>query len=231
MKEFKKKIKNKYFKKRNFDLTDEELKKFVNDVWRRFLEDDDYLLVMPVSPLIDEEEIIERVNGYKIITKDSIKKIPAGEIGFICSIDWTSTDKLYMPDDLLKLKYIKTIPNIKAVYTVNNGEGCLSSSYNKATELAETLLIPLKSFNKFDYDDEYKMDYSILVSEIITSYIMLHYGSFDIELRDKLIKNYSKYIIRRYKDEQNSGIFNDKEFLVKITDDIRTLENIKIYNK
>ena len=221
-------IKKTYFKGKN--ISDEIVVSFVNDIWRRFLSEDNYL-VIPISQLsnIDslEEFLKNSVYGFRILNKDTVKIIPAGEIGLIVNVDWMESDKIYMPDELFNTKYFRAYPNIVGVYSVNNGEGILSSSYENALHIAQTLDIPFTSFDKHDYDATYEMDYDSLVSDVICTYLIKSVGKLEMDLRDKLIRKYGNAIITAYRMLKIEKAFTDVGFMKKIISFIDEFENIK----
>lgn len=233
MEKIKSRIKKDYFNGIYFDLTDDEVLDFVNKVWRKFL-DGGSLLTMPLSPLTDIDSLPDvlkrKTNGYRIITKDGIKDIPAGEIGLIVSIDWTQSKEVYMPDELINVKTIEVKPEIQGIYSVNNGEGVLSSSYENAKTLAEVLDIPFKSFDKHKYIPKYEIsekDYLSLVQEVISDYIIRKHHTLDLDLRDRLVTTYQNDIIVAFKLLKRDGTFNDQIFMNKMIRFIEEQENIK----
>lgn len=233
MEKIKSRIKKEYFNGIDFDLTDDEVLDFVNKVWRKFLEDGS-LLTMPLSPITDIDSLPDvlkrKTNGYRIITKDGIKSIPAGETGLIVSIDWTQSKEAYMPDELINIKTIEAKPEIQGVYSVNNGEGVLSSSYENAKTLAEVLDIPFKSFDKHDYIPGYEIsekDYLSLVQDVISDYIIRKYHTLDLDLRDRLVTTYQNDIIVAFKLLKKDCAFNDQIFMNKIIKFIEEQENVK----
>lgn len=231
MEKLRKRLKEEYFKGMKVDLSDNRIRSFVNNVWHRFTSDYNYFIVMPISEaadLTDIEHILSRSShGFKVVSPDTIKTIPAGEIGFIVNIDWMNTDKVYMPDELIKLKYIKTVPEIREVYSINNGEGVLSSSYDRAKTLAEILDVPFRSYDKHEFDGTYEMDYSDLVKDVITTYVLRTFGHMDLKLIDSLSKKYGNDIIVAYNCLKAENEFNDEIFINKLIKYISEHENIK----
>ena len=231
MEEMRKRIKEEFFQGTNIELSDEVLKKFVNDVWRRFLEEDNYYLVMPLSPMTsasDLEKILgKKALGFKIISKDNIRILPPDEMGLIVDIDWSKAEKLYLPQDLFKLKNINVDPNVQGVYSVNSGEGIINSSYESAKNIAEVLDVPFISFDKNIYDSTYEMDYDLLVKEVISNYIIKKYHNLDIDLRDELCLKYANDIISSYIMLKKKDYFSEQSFLEMIAEFIDNSENIK----
>ena len=226
----KNKIKEEYFDKAAFDFTIEKYKKFVNNVWRRFLTIDGYYLLMPVSPLTNMDNLEKILNQkshyFRVISKEALKNTPTGEIGFIVTIDWLDMDKLYMPEEFMELNRIEANPNIQGVYSINQGEGIVSSAYASAKAIAECLDIPFQSFDKTKYDGFYEIDYDAIVSEVITSYL-LRTSKVDIDLRDKLFQKYYNDIAAAYKILKEENQYTDEGFLNKAIEYINEHENIK----
>lgn len=222
-------IKKKYFKGKK--VSDEKVLEFVNSVWDKFLKEG-YYIAMPLSSLItnDIEEILNSKSyGFKIIGNEIIKVLPLGEVGLIVNIDWKNSDEVYMPDELYKVKYISTIPNIVGVYSINNGEGKVSSHYQNALKLSDILNVPFLSFNKHDYDPTYEMEYDTLVSDVICLYLMNKTYDININDRDRLIEKYQDDIIKTYKMLNKEDKYDDEIFISRVFNFISTKENIKGY--
>lgn len=202
----------------------------LNTLWHEFLENSEYSLVMPLGANVNVDNLPDYLKshslGFKLMSEDLIKVTPAGEIGLVVEIDWDEASKKYRPEDLTTIKYFKATPKILSVYSINQGEGLVSSSYENAEEIAEALGIPFDSYNKCDYDPDYVIDYDAIVREVITNYILIRYHKFDIELRDELMAKYQKEIIYAYQNRVSMGIFLS-EFNSCMANFIDSRENIK----
>lgn len=229
--ETKETVKKEYFDDINIEFTEEKYRKFICNVWRRFLNNDGYYLLMPINPLMNMESLEEYLESdsfsFRVISKEAVKNLPVSEIGFIVTIDWENEKELYMPDEFFKPKRIKARPNIEGVYSVNSGEGIVNGSFANAKTLAECLDIPFISFNKYDYDGFYDMDVNAFVREVITNYMTESNIPFSIELRDYLVKKYFEMITSTYKEQKESKTYNDEEFIGQINSFITAHENIK----
>ena len=183
----------------------------LNTLWAEFLNNSGYSLVMPLSAEVNIDNLLNYLNspvlGFKLMSDELIRTMPAGEFGFVVNINWNKASKKYRPEDLVTIKYFKAIPKLLSVYSVNQGEGAISSLYENAEEIAETLGIPFNSYNKKDYNPSYEIDYDSIVREVITTYILNKYHKFDIELRDKLMSKYKNDIIYVYQNKVSMGAF------------------------
>lgn len=224
-------IKKEYFDGIDIEFTEERYRKFVANVWRRFLSNDGYYLLMPISPLMtmgDLEEFLKNDSFvFKVTSKEAMKTATPGEIGFIVTIDWEDEKELYMPGEFFKPTRAKVRPNIGAVYSINSGEGIVNSAFVNAKTIAECLDIPFMSFNKYDYDGYYEMDEDTFVREVVTNYILSRGRLFSVELRDKLFNKYYNIIISTYRKQKEANLYNDEEYINQIGRFIDGQENIK----
>ena len=235
--DIKERIKNEYLEYltedeiNNIDnYTNEDIPHLLNIIWNNYIEKNNILLVCPINILYPDnlniEEFIKNIDRFKIITNDLNNTIN-GEFGFIIKIDWTTSNKLYLPKDLLKEKVFKCQFDILKIYSINEGLGNIGSRYNSAKGLLDYLDIPFISLDLHNYRDNYIIDYNILVQDVINYYLYLKGYHLNIELKEELIKKYHKFIINTYKKIISKGIFNDEEFINIIKKYLDEHENIK----
>ncbi len=215
MKLIKEKIKSDYFKyltDKEFYMVDslnyDELLTLTNVIWARYLKNN--YLIHVVSPLAFLEDVKGLLNdnnlGFMVISNDDLKKgcIKPNICGIICSD--VLFNKIILPLDAgsIRKKDISYFP-LKVLNT-NLGEGSLSSSYYNAFSFAEEYgidFLPILS-NKGTRED-----YTNMVRDVITSVLFARGFSFDINLRDRLVKKYGKEIIIMVRSD-DEDILNDK---------------------
>lgn len=211
------------------NLNIDHLKDLVNKIWQRFLIIEETFLVIELNPALmldDLDKALKKPLKFKVLSPN-LQNTYAGECGFIISIDWLSTETIFLPKDLFESKRINANYHILKVYSINNGEGSLSISYDNAMGLADTLKLDFLSFNKYDYDKDYQMDYDTFLQEIFTDYILNKYHKTDISLRDDLIKKYGDFVIEYYKTLQDGENYQAENFINYIYTYLNEKENTK----
>ena len=220
-----KELKKRYFK--NLDVTDEYMIDFVNHIWHNLLEEDIYL-TLPISPLMDYENLIKlfktRKCGYKVQTKESLQRLNDSEMGLIVNIDWHQTKEVYLPDELTKTTYLDVKPDILGVYLVSANEKEISISYENALILASNLGVPLFNFSKILTPAD---EYENIVISIISEYLLQKGLLNNLSLRDELIEKYQNDIITAYRLIKKEEVFNANKFIKNAVNYITEHENAK----
>lgn len=174
------------------------------------------------SEIEDKYDELIDYQGTKLelLSQNNLKDSFLGECGFICDIDFLHIKKLFLPDDFKDgYLYIPFKAYPSALFNVNMGEGKASGEYDIAKEIAETLDIPFLSFNKKDYDSNFKMskiEEKSFVTNIICLYILERYHKMDLNLRDQLVKKYQTYVLKKYQAKLQLKQYHDEEFMKEI---------------
>lgn len=222
-----KELKKKYFK--GINVSDNYILDFVNHIWHNVLEDDIYLTI-PISPLMDYGNLIKLFErgkiGYKVQTREALKRLNDGEMGLIVNIDWRTSKEIYTPDELTKTTYISVKPEILGVYLISNTTK-ININLENALILANSLGVNLLNFAKEIVNPE---DYESLVNTIVVEYLMEINELSNIELRDKLINKYRNDIITAYRLISKEEAYNAVKFVKSAVNYIRKHEYVKGLN-
>lgn len=190
----------------NFDsLTDEAIRLIANRIWENFLNKDFELgksfkfLAMFACPieLIKDNNSYDQKEGYVKLISNNDLNFYCDEVDFIVDIDWTKTNKVYLPIHFKKGSYFITGGiNYKAVLAVNNGEGVISSAVDYA--MSKPYGLPFYNLDLTYYDETRKPDNNKIVLDVICHYIINEHHKMDFDLRKTLMKKYRKFIITSF---------------------------------
>ena len=209
-----------------------DLKQLVINIWKRYLDKNNMILVARVSPLviitIDEgEDLNDSIFGLTVLSRNN-PSFSFGEMGLIVNINWDEVKDIekdaYLPMDFLKEKRNNISLNIRGVLFINYGEGELSSVYENAKLLAECLNTSLTVINKENpkLDNEY---YDYIAKEIISLYLIeteKHIGCLQ-----ELFEKYGANIIKKYKEAKASEDYSIDSFKQEVFSYLDSLIYIK----
>lgn len=238
MDELRNRIKSEYFnylsefERNNFDnYLDEDIPFLLNIIWDNYLKNNKVLLVLSITNIFMDnydkiEDIIKDHKKFKLISY-SAKNIEAGEYGFIVNIDWSTSNQLYLPEDLIQAKNINAKMEIMDIFLISVGLGELDYNYdivNSLKELNEKQQIKILSI--YDFNPNYKINIDHVISNTISLYLYFRKDHLNVELQTMYEKKYRKYILKKLKKYLLNDSFDDSMFMKEITDYIDSKEKI-----
>lgn len=212
------------------------LNKLIDRIWQMTLTNPDnyqegeafvFLTISNIFPsnLSDIDGITKNSKHFlTIITDKSLIKTSSDTRGFIVEIDYiNSFSEPILPIDFQNDISIglKSKLNIKGLYNVSLNIGNFQASEQLMNNFSDISGYKLINLNKPLYNQNKnqpilnKTDLENLISEIIINYMVDRKLSFEIPLKDELIKKYQNLIIKQYSEYFNKKI-SLEEFILSV---------------
>lgn len=240
---------NKYLTDNDYQVLDNnpeenDIREIINRIWNRYLTNpfdyngkgefrylvrkNDLLFFEPVDfenfPIFHDSR-----HSLELLTNENILEECGGRNGFVVKVDWSKTDKIFLPEDLIKEQHIKTKLIPTAIFCINIGEGKVNVDFDLANTIAEENSLLFLDLNIRNYDSDYKVglgDKERIVWGMISWYLSGKPNFSHLEEHMRLRKLYGSYIMKRYNALTKEGLYQDTNFIQEISEYIDRLENV-----